>query len=190
MAASDRQLGAIAPEARPGPTRRAGLTATTLESYCLLWLGTLAAAILAIPFAGQLRGVFAFRFAPAAPGTASMSAQIAANNMRAAAVPLLFAACKVGHRRWLVIVGDVVVGASFTVNVALAGAALGAYGPGLLRYLPQWPLEWGGLALALAGWRRARRGQGGRRELAVLATAAAVLLCLSALLETYAVPQA
>jgi hypothetical protein len=88
------------------------------------------------------------------------------------------------------IVGDVVVGASLAVNVALGGLALGAYGLALLRYLPQWPLEWGGLALALAGWRRARRGRGDPCELALLAIGAAMLLCLAALLETYAVPQA
>ena len=63
-------------------------------------------------------------------------------------------------------------------------------GLALLRYLPQWPLEWGGLALALAGWRRARRGQRDPCELALLAIGAATLLCLAALLETYAVPQA
>ena len=190
MAASDRQLVAAALDGSSRPRRRAGLAATTLESYCLLWLGTLLAAILAIPIAGQLRGVFAFRFALAPTGTASMAALIAVNNVRAAAVPLLFAVIKIGTRRWLLIVGDVVVGASLAVNVALGGFALGAYGLGLLRYLPQWPLEWGGLALALAGWRRARRGQGDPCELALLAIGAAMLLCLAALLETYAVPQA
>ena len=190
MAASDRQLVTVAPEASTLPPRRAGLTATMLESYCLLWLGTLLAAILAIPIAGHLRGVFGLRLTLAPTGTASMAALIAVNNVRAAAVPLLFAVIKIGTRRWLLIVGDVVVGASLAVNVALGGLALGAYGLGLLRYLPQWPLEWGGLALALAGWRRARRGQGDPCELALLAIGAAMLLCLAALLETYAVPQA
>ncbi len=118
-----------------------------------------------------------------------MAALIAANNVRVAAVPLFFAVLKVGRRRWLLTVGDVVVGASLAVNVALGGLALGAYGLPLLRYLPQWPLEWGGLALALAGWRRARRGQRDPCELALLAIGAATLLCLAALLETYAVPQ-
>jgi hypothetical protein len=190
MAASDRQLVTVAPEARTRPPRRAGLTTTMLESYCLLWLGTLLAAILAIPIAGQLRSVFAFRFALAPAGTASMAALIAANNIREAAIPLLFAALTVGRRRWPLVVGDVVVAASLAANVAVGGLALGAYGLGLLRYLPQWPLEWGGLALALAGWRRARRGQRDPCGLALLALGAATLLCLAALLETYAVPQA
>jgi hypothetical protein len=190
MAASDRQLVADAPRVTPRPPRRAGLAAPMLESYCLLWLGTLLAAILAIPIAGQLRGVFAFRSALAPPGTASMAALIAANNIREAAIPLLCAALTVGQRRWPLLMGDVVVAASLAANVALGGLALGAYGFGLLRYLPQWPLEWGGLALALAGWQRARRGQRDPCELVLLALGAATLLCLAALLETYAVPQA
>jgi hypothetical protein len=188
MAASDRQLAAAA-DGRSRPLRRTGLAAATLESYGLLWLGTLLAAILAIPIAGDLRGVFGFRLTLAPAGTASMAALIAVNNVREAAVPLLFAVLEVGRRRWLVIVGDVVVSATLAANVALGGLALGAYGPGLLRYLPQWPLEWGGLALGLAGWRRARRRQRDPCELALLAIGAAMLLCLAALIETYAVPQ-
>jgi len=190
MAASDRQLVPVALDGTSRPRRRGGVAATVLESYGLLWLATLLAAIVAIPVAGQLRGVFGFRLTLAPTGTASMAALIAVNNVRAAAVPLLFAVLKIGPRRWLSIVGDVVVGASLAVNVALGGLALGAYGLALLRYLPQWPLEWGGLALALAGWRRARRGQGDPCELALLAIGTAILLCLGALLETYAVPQA
>ncbi len=89
----------------------------------------------------------------------------------------------------LVIVGDVVVGAALTVNVALGGTRLGSYGLGLLHFLPQWPLEWAGLALALAAWRRARSGRRDPLELTLLAIATAILLCVAALLETYAVPQ-
>ena len=188
MAAGDRQLITATREARSRP--RAALAGTILDSYRLLWLGTLLAAIVAIPIAGWLRGVFDFRLTLAPAGSASMAALIAVNNIRAAAIPLLFAAINTGRRRWLLLVGDVVVGASLAVNVALGGLALGAYGLGLLRYLPQWPLEWGGLALALAGWRRARRGQRDPCELALLALGAATLLCLAALVETYAVPQA
>jgi hypothetical protein len=189
MAAGDRQLVLIRPQAESRPPRRARPAVTALESYGMLWLGTALAAILALPIAGQLRGVFGFRLAPAPAGSASMAALIAANNMREAAIPLLFAALTFGQRRWPLLVGDVVVGASLAANVALGGFALGAYGPGLLRYLPQWPLEWGGLAFALAAWRRARRGQRDPCELVLLAIGAATLLCLAALLETYAVPQ-
>ncbi len=163
-----------------------------LDGCCLLWLGTLLAAILAIPIAGQLRGVFAlgFTLCPARQrehGGADRHQQHPRGRRSRFCAP----GSRDGRprRRWPLLVGDVVVAASLAVNVALGGLALGAYGFGLLRYLPQWPLEWGGLARALAGWRRARRGQRDPCELALLAIGAAILLCLAALLETYAVPQ-
>ncbi len=190
MATSDRQLAATA-VARVGPNqqREASLPATMLGSYVLLWVGTLLAALLAIPIAGHLRGGPVRPFPLASPGTPGMAAFIAANNVREAAIPLMFATLKFGRRNWPVVLGDVVIGASLAVNVALGGLALGSYGMGLLHYLPQWPLEWGGLALALTGWRRARRGRRDPFELVLLALAAAILLCLAALIETYAVPQ-
>lgn len=189
MATCNRQLTTAAKHFSSHKRWGAGLLATMLGSYGLLWLGTLLAALVAIPIAGHLRGVFAYRFALASSGTASMAALIAANNVREAAIPLLFAALKIGRRRWPVIVGDVVVGASLAVNVVLGGLALGSYGMSLLPYLPQWPLEWGGLALALTGWRRARSGRRDPCELVLIAIGAAILLCLAALIETYVVPQ-
>ena len=188
MATSDRQLITTASHANTHQ-QSVGLPATIFGSYVLLWIGTLLAALLAIPFAGDLRGGTIHPFPLASPGTPGMAAFIAANNVREATIPLLFATLKIGGRRWPVILGDVVVGASLAVNMALGGFALGSYGLGLLHYLPQWPLEWGGLALALTGWRRARRGRRDPYELALLAITAAILLCLAALIETYAVPQ-
>ncbi len=67
MAASDRRLVPAALDGTSRTRRRAGLAAATLESYGLLWLGTLLAAIVAIPIAGQLRGVFGFRLTLARP---------------------------------------------------------------------------------------------------------------------------
>lgn len=160
-----------------------------LSSYAILWAGTVLFALAALPFAGHLRQAFGYRLALVPSGSASMAALIAANNMRAVAIPLLFAVLRIRGRRWLVILGDVVVGASLAVNLALGGLALGSYGVSLLHFLPQWPLEWGGLAVALAGWRRARCGRRDPCELALLAIAAAILVCLAALVETYVVPQ-
>jgi len=162
-----------------------------LNSYGLLWAGTLAAAVLAVPFAGELRGFFGYRLALAPAGSAGMAGLILANNVREAMIPFLFAALKVRPQHWknVLAVGDVVVASTIAANVALAGLALGSYGPGLLRYLPQWPLEWGGLALALTGWRLARAGRREPCELLLLALATAMLLALAALLETYATPQ-
>jgi hypothetical protein len=187
MAAGDRRLAAA--HGRGSRAPQAGLAASVLSSYGLLWLGTLLAAILAIPIAGPVREAFGLRLAPASAGTVSMAGLIAANNARQAALPLLFAALNLGGRRWLVLMGDVIVSASLAVNVARGGLALGAYGPDLLRFLPQWPVEWGGLAFGLTGWRRARRGHRDACELILLGVGAATLVCLAALLEAYAVPQ-
>jgi hypothetical protein len=189
MATSDRQLNAPTRARLSARFFDPGLTRCTISSYAILWAGTLLFALVALPFAGHLREVFGYKLALASSGTPGMAALIVANNVREAGIPFLFAVLKIGARRWPVIVGDVVVGASLAVNVALGGVALGTYGLRLLGYLPQWPLEWGGLALALAGWRRARSGRGDPCELALLAVGAAILLCLAAILETYAVPQ-
>jgi hypothetical protein len=189
MAASDRRLNAP-PEARLSARFfELGLARCIVSSYAILWAGTILFTLAALPVAGHLREVFGYRFALASSGTPGMAAFIAANNVREAGIPLLFAVLKIRGRRWPVIVGDVVVGASLTVNVALGGLALGTYGIRLLPYIPQWPLEWGGLALALAAWRRARSARQDPCELALLAIATGILLSLAALLETYAVPQ-
>jgi uncharacterized membrane protein SpoIIM required for sporulation len=165
------------------------LTRCVLSSYALLWTGTVLFALVAIPFAGPLRDLFRLSGALVAPGTTGMAAVILANNTREAAIPFLFAALRIGPRRWPVLLGDVVIVACLSANMALGGLALGAYGMRALPYLPQWPLEWGGLALALAAWRRSRRGRRDPFELVLLAIGTALFLCVAALLETYAVPQ-
>ncbi len=127
MAAGNGQLMAAAPDCGSRPLRRAGLPATMLESYCLLWLGTLLAAVLAIPIAGYLRR--RLRLSPDARparqrehGCADRRQQRPCGSDPA----LLCVSSEIGTRRWLVIVGDVVVGASLAANVALGGLALGA----------------------------------------------------------------
>ncbi len=47
--------------------------------------------------------------------------------------------------------------ACIIVNTLQVGAALGAYGTALLPYIPQLPLEWGGLALGASAWLVQRR---------------------------------
>jgi hypothetical protein len=165
------------------------MSRSILTSYAMLWVGTALFALLAIPFAGPLRDLFGLSGGLAPPGTTQMAALTLTNNAREAAIPFLFALLRVGARRWPVLLGDVVIAACLAANTALGGLALGTDGIRALPYLPQWPLEWGGLALALAAWRRARSGRRDPCELALLAIGTTLLLCVAALLETYAVPQ-
>jgi Stage II sporulation protein M len=84
---------------------------------------------------------------------------------------------------------DTVLTLSVAVNVALVGAALGAYGQRMVvAVLPHGPLELAAYALALAVYLRARREPIAARH--VIAVAALCLggLAVAALLETFAVP--
>jgi hypothetical protein len=189
MATCDRRLGYTERVWKGGGSARWRLRTTICHSYGVLWVGTGLAAVLALPFAAELRHLFAYRLAPATPGNARLAVFIASNNIREAAIPVLLGALTLASRRCPIAVGDVLVSATLTVNVALDGLALGAYGPALLRYLPQWPLEWAGLAVGLAAWRRVRAGKGDPCELVLLGLFAAILLCGAAFIETYTVPQ-
>jgi hypothetical protein len=171
------------------PLFQPGLVRCMLSSYAILWVGTVLFALLTIPFAGPLRHLFPFTSDLATPGSAGSVAFILANNTREAVVPFLFAVLRVGAHRWPILLGDVVITACLSANVALSGLALGAYGMRALPFLPQWPLEWGAFGLALTAWRRARSGRRDPLELTLLAIATATLLCAAALIETYAVPQ-
>jgi hypothetical protein len=188
-AAGHRRLKAAPRADLSSPLFQSGLVRCILTSYALLWVGTALFALIAIPCAGPLHEVFGLSGSLAAPGTATIAALTLTNNAREAVIPFLFAVLRVGTRRWPIVVGNVVIAACFTADVALGGLALGTDGMRALPFLPQWPLEWAGLALALTAWRRTRTGRRDPLELALLAIATAVLLCVAALLETYAVPQ-
>jgi hypothetical protein len=188
-AAGHRQLKAAPRADLSSPLFQPGLARCVISSYAILWVGTVLFALLTIPFAGPLRHLFPFTGDLATPGSAGWVAFILANNAREAVIPFLFAVLRVGTHRWPILFGDVVITACLSANVALSGFALGTYGMRALPFLPQWPLEWGAFALALAAWRRARVGRRDPLELTLLAIATATMLCGAALLETYAVPQ-
>ena len=176
-------------ETTQAPLFEPGLARCILSSYAILWAVTILFALLAIPFGGPLHDIFGLSGDLATPGNARMAAVTLTNNAREAVIPFLFAVLRIGARRWPIVLGDVVIAACFSANLALGGLAFGTDGMRALVFLPQWPLEWGGLAVALVAWRRARSGHREPLELALLAIGAALLLCVAALLETYAVPQ-
>jgi len=126
--AGNRQLSAP-PRARlQARLFEPGLARCILSSYALLWAGTILFALIAVPFAGPLHEVFGLSGGLAAPGTMSMAALTLTNNAREAAIPFLFALLRVGARRWPIVLGNVVIAACFTADVALGGLALGPMG--------------------------------------------------------------
>ena len=68
------------------------------------------------------------------------------------------------------------------------GLELGRWQGRLLPYLPQLPLEWTALALAVAAWLTTRADQASRRQLVVLAATVTVLLAGAATIETWCTP--
>jgi uncharacterized membrane protein len=113
---------------------------------------------------------------------------LAAHNIPIAAWPLLLGVMGAHRHRLARKIADAVLAGCILANTVPVGAALGAYGPPLLPYIPQLPLEWAGLALGASAWLvQRRRALGVREGLLCLALIACVLLC-AATLETVAVP--
>jgi hypothetical protein len=113
---------------------------------------------------------------------------LAAHNIPIASWPLLLGVLGAHRHRLARHVADGVLLACLIANTLPVGAALGAYGTALLAYLPQLPLEWGGLALGASGWLvQRRRALTASEGVGVFVLIACVLLG-AAVLETVAVP--
>jgi hypothetical protein len=159
-------------------------------AYCALWASAAAAglAVHALPgAAAAVRGALALPLNGGGPHALGTAAVLALHNACVALWPRALAATGVARfartRRGF----DVVVGASLAANGASVGAALGAYGAGLVPYLVQLPVEWLALAVGAAGWFGVREGGGvGKGRLASLA---ALLVVAAALIEVFATPR-
>ena len=184
------------------------MTAVTVEERrsALAVAGGLTLAALAVAtvvrvgWAAETRRLLGFAFT-GVPARLETAVSIFAGNARLLAA--VFAAILVAQSPWLagrdarrgpvmtalVAAVDTVLTLAVAVNVALVGAALGAYGNRMaVAMLPHGPLELAAYALALALYLHARRGPIAARH--VLAAGSVCLggLALAALLETFAVP--
>jgi hypothetical protein len=183
----------IAPPARHGRLARAAFGAW-LTAYVAIWLATLGAAALLAAAGGTLtdttRHVLALRLSPAVnpPPSLERVLGLALHNFPIAAWPLLLGA--VGAERHALgrRIGDIAVIGWMAANTLPVGAALGAYGTGLLPYLPHLPLEWAGLALGASGWALQRRQPLERAEAVVLLGVLASMLICAASVEVLATP--
>jgi len=178
-----------APELR-GRRPAGGLGRTTALVYLLLWVVTLAAAVsVALALAGPTRGLLRLRLSPQAtpPPSLAVAATLAAHNLPACAWPLLLPAAGAARSRRSSLAAHALLAASLTANATLVGGALGAYGPRLLAYTPQLPLEWLALAAGAAGWLTPHARLHGRLRMQMAVLVLASVLAAAAL-ETYAVP--
>ena len=113
---------------------------------------------------------------------------ITAENLRVLATPFLLwilgaDKSRVGRRA-----GDVVVLAVIAVNAIPVGIALGRWQSRLIPYVPQLPLEWAALILAVSAWLTIRTSTATRHQVVVLAASSVVLVLAAAALETWLTP--
>ena len=172
----------------------AGLARMWLHAYAGVWMATLAAAALVAlverPLAQPARRLLglALRAQRNPPPHVGHVLALAAHNIPIASWPLLLGVLGAHRHRLATHVADGVLLACIIVNTVPVGAALGAYGTALLAYIPQLPVEWGGLALGASGWLVQRgRALTASEGIGVFVLIACVLLCAAAL-ETVAVP--
>jgi hypothetical protein len=172
----------------------AGLGVAWLYAYGGVWIATLVpAALVALvgqPLVLPVRHVLGLALTAQRnpPPHVGQVLALAAHNIPIASWPLLLGLLGAHHHRLATRLADGVLLACIILNALPVGAALGAYGTAVLPYLPQLPLEWGGLALGASAWLvQRRRSLAVSEGLGLLVLSAGVLLCAAAL-ETVAVP--
>ncbi len=113
---------------------------------------------------------------------------LAAHNVPIASWPLLLAGLGAHRHRLATHVADGALVAWTIANAVPVGAALGAYGTALLPFVPQLPLEWGGLALGATGWLLQRRVTLTGRERLTVFVLTVCFMVSATIVETVAVP--
>jgi len=188
MAATDLNTPGTAATAWRRPL---GLASTVALTYLVLWAVTLAAATAtrALDVTSPVRGLLGLRLSPTATPapTPSGVAALALHNLPICGWPLLLPAAGATRSRWSTLAAHALLAGSLTANATLVGAALGAYGPRLLVYMPQLLVEWLALAAGAAGW-LTRRTRFDRRARLMAASLVLAAVLAAAALETYAVP--
>jgi hypothetical protein len=128
---------------------------------------------------------------PTLTGSLGDAAGILQNNARVLAAPFLLVVLDFPQNRLGRRAGDLIVAALTAASAIPVGIELGRWQGRLLPYLPQLPLEWAALAVAVHVWISGRSGRSGRgptRRPMVLAGVTLTLLIAAASLETWATP--
>ena len=173
--------------------RTRGVCTACVLGYAGVWAATgLAAAAVGVggrPAAAAVRGALGLKLdGGVRVHPLANIAMLAAHNLPVAAWPLLLGIAGADRSRAGRGVGDTLVVASAAANTLPVGAALGAYGSGLLAYVPQLPVEWAAVALGISAWITQRQRALPRRERLLWLAAVTVCVLAAAVLETIAVP--
>jgi hypothetical protein len=126
---------------------------------------------------------------PTLRGTPGEALSILEHNVRALGAPLILALARWGRGRATRLVGDTIVTAIVVTDTTVVGLALGRFQLALLPYVPQLPLEWTALTLAVCTWAADRRGRRNIRTISRYAAGTIAFTVVAALLETFAVPR-
>jgi len=161
--------------------------------YLSLWGMTGCAAVLSgawAPAARAARRVLGLTLSAGAtpPPSVFGALGLAAHNIPIASWPLLLHTAGATRTAVARRSGDLAVLVSLGAAALPVGAAFGAYGPALIPFVPQLPLEWAGLALGASGWLVHRRGPLSARTRTGMFAGVCVLMLLAAGIETAAVP--
>jgi hypothetical protein len=121
-------------------------------------------------------------------GTIGDAASILQNNVRVLAVPFLFGLLRLQQSRLGRRAGDLLTLAIAAASAIPVGIELDRWRDRLLPYVPQLPIEWAALVLAVTAWLTIRTGHVDRRQLTVLAITTLLLLIAAAAVEAFCTP--
>jgi hypothetical protein len=172
--------------------RRTGRLAAQI-AVALLVVIALVAVVVRVAAAGLVRGWLDFAFA-GVPATVPEAARIFAHNagaMLGIGGLLLIAQLAARRRegpartqRYLQAAGELLLAGLIAANLAVVGAALGAYGTRMIRaVLPHGPVELAAFALATALYLQGRHRPLAVPHMLATGTASLALLAIAALLE-------
>ena len=155
---------------------------------------TAGAAVVSLTALGGLLGTLAPRLAghtephPALTGTLATAAGILATNLRVLVLPFALWLLRFPAERLSRHLGDLLVLVVVTLNTLTVGIELGRWRTQLIPYVPQLPLEWAALTIAVGAWLTARNDRAERSHLISLAVLSTLLLVSAAAVETWATP--
>jgi hypothetical protein len=125
---------------------------------------------------------------PTLTGSVADALSILQNNLRVLAAPYLLWLLRFHRHRLGRRAGDLLIFVVTAHSTLPVGIELARWHTRLLPYLPQLPLEWGALSVAVSASLTIRSGTTTRRHVALLAGLTAVLLLAAASLETWGTP--